>query len=187
VSYGVSIGHTEKWPGTFSLFHETLIHTIREIASWAVATGWKRLIIVNGHCGNDASLRCAVDRLRFDFLNRLHIATLNSWQLTPAIAAQFTADAKDWHANEAETSLMQFLAPDSVRAVPADDPDRTSGCIFPHMVANTSLNGVTGFPSKASAEHGASLFSEMGMALTDIVRRAIRENPPLAWERNFAA
>ncbi len=39
IQYSVSIGHTEKWPGTFAIFHETLINTIREIAQWAVASG----------------------------------------------------------------------------------------------------------------------------------------------------
>src|SRR3954464_458196 len=43
--YTVSIGHTEKWPGTFAVFHETLMETIRSIARWAVATGWQRMLL----------------------------------------------------------------------------------------------------------------------------------------------
>jgi creatinine amidohydrolase/Fe(II)-dependent formamide hydrolase-like protein len=35
----------------FSLRHETFIAAIREIAAWAVATGWKRLLLVNSHFG----------------------------------------------------------------------------------------------------------------------------------------
>ncbi len=190
LSYGVSLGHTEKWPGTFSLYHETLMLLVRDLARWAVTAGWKRLLLVNAHCGNDAALRCAVDRLRFDFPGRLLAATRNTWQLTTAIHEQFTRDAADWHANEAETSLLLFLAPETVhtdRLKEAEDPDRTAGCVFPHMVAHTSLNGVTGLPATATAGRGAALFREMGDALCDLIARAHRDEPPLPWSRTTSA
>ncbi len=190
LNFTVSLGHTEKWPGTFAIFHETLINTVREIARWAVASGWKRLLLVNAHFGNDAPLRCAVDRLRFDFAGRLFVAVRNTWQLTASIAERFTHDAADWHANEAETSLLLFLAPEAVRTErigTADDRDRTTGCVFPHMVAQTSANGVTGTPSLASAERGRALITEIGAALGTLVERARTEQPPLAWERTTTA
>lgn len=183
--FTVSLGHTVKWPGTFALFHETLMHTVREIAHWAANSGWKRLILVNSHYGNDAALRCAVDRLRHDLGTGLLTALRNTWQLTPEISARFTHDASDWHANEAETSLLLFLAPETVlqdRIATADDPDRTAGCIFPHRVANTSLNGVTGKPSLATVEQGALLITAMGEALADVVKAARSEAPPIPWE-----
>lgn len=184
LGYSVSLGHTVKWPGTFSLFHETLMHTVREIARWAADSGWKRLLIVNSHYGNDAALRCAVDRLRHDLGGSLLAATRNTWDLTPETTGRFTHDAADWHANEAETSLMLFLDPSSVvseRMATADDPDRTAGCVFPHRVAHTSLNGVTGQPSLGTAEQGALLISRMGEALADLIHRARAETPPLSW------
>ncbi|WP_156345417.1 creatininase family protein [Verrucomicrobium spinosum] len=184
LGYSVSLGHTVKWPGTFSLFHETLMLTVREIAQWAADTGWNRLLIVNSHYGNDAALRCAVDRLRHDLGGNLLTATRNTWDLTPEIAGRFTHDAADWHANEAETSLMLFLDPAAVvkeRLSTADDPDRTMGCVFPHRVAHTSLNGVTGRPSLGTVEQGALLISRMGDALADLIQKARVEHPPLTW------
>lgn len=184
ISYSVSIGHTEKWPGTFSLTHETFIHAMRELAAWAVATGWKRLLFVNSHFGNDASLRVAVDRLRFDFVGRLQIATRNTFNLTPAIWEYFISDAADLHANKAETDLMLCLAPDDVRMAEAeDDPDRTTETVFNYMVANTSRNGVTGAPSQGTEARGRTLFAEIGEALAAIVRKAQTETPPLEWPR----
>ena len=189
ITYTVSLGHTEKWPGTFALFHETLIATIREIARWAVAAGWDRLLIVNSHFGNDAPLRCAVDRLRFDLVDRFLIATRNTWSLTSEIGAHFSRDATDWHANEAETSLVQFIAPELVRSdfASADDEDRTDGCVFPHMVAHTSSNGVTGYPSQASAARGSILLRKITDALVDLVERCRQEAPPLSWKRTTQA
>ena len=186
----VSLGHTEKWPGTLSLYPETLIAMVREIAHWCFATGWTRLVIVNAHCGNDAALRVAVDRLRFDLVGQLSVATRNTWNLTPEIAAAFTADAQDWHANQAETDLMLFLAPHTVRrdALPtAADPDRTAGCIFPWMVPHTSRNGVTGAPGIGNSTHGELLLTQIGTALATCVTKAQTEAPPLAWSRTTSA
>jgi len=96
-------------------------------------------------------------------------------------AAHFL-DAEDWHANRAETALMQALAPALVREdriAQADDPDRTAGLVFAHPVNRTSRNGVTGTPSQASAAEGAELFAWMVEDLTALVRRGLTETPPL--------
>jgi creatinine amidohydrolase len=190
LAYTVSLGHTEKWPGTFAIFHETLVNTVRDIARWAVATGWKRLLIINSHFGNDAPLRCVVDRLRFELVGRLLVAVRNTWSLTQSIAARFKHDAADWHANEAETSLLLHIAPELVhidRLAGSDDPDRTGGLVFPHMVAHTSANGVTGAPSLASAESGATLLREIRDALAALIECARSEQPPISWDRTTTA
>lgn len=180
LSYGVSVGHTPKWPGTFSVDHETFAATVRQIALWAVNTGWKRLLIVNSHFGNDATLRVVVDRVRTELLGELQIGLKHTYQLTPEIWKYFISDADDLHANCAETDLMLHLAPETVRMDwVEDDPDRTADLVFSYPVSQTSLNGVTGNPSKGSAERGARLFAEMSEALAAILTRAAREAPPL--------
>jgi creatinine amidohydrolase len=184
LNYGVSVGHTEHWPGTLSLFHETLATSVREIARWLVAQGWRRLLLVNSHFGNRATLEIAVDRLRFDYREQLQIGLLNSYTLTPSIGDYFTCDGDDIHANRAETDLMLFLDPDAcdMDAV-ADDPDRTGGKVFSYLVPATSTNGVTGQPSAGRADRGRELLTEMGEALADRVHRARSETAPLDWPR----
>jgi creatinine amidohydrolase len=180
--YTVSQGHTPKWPGTFSLRHETFIAALRELAVWAVAGGWKRLLFVNAHFGNDAPARVAVDQLRLSHLGRLQVGLLHVFQLDGGIWAEYTRDAADLHANAAETSLMLHLHPELVhleRLAESDDPDRTGGTVFSYPVAQTSLNGVTGHPSGASAEQGRLLFEKMTDALCEKLGRAMTEEPPL--------
>ena len=180
--YTVSQGHTPKWPGTFSLRHETFIATLRDIAAWAVATGWKRLLLVNAHFGNDAPARVAVDQLRLAHLGKLQVGLVHVFQLSEAIWECYTSDADDLHANRAETSLMLHLYPNFVhmdRLAESDDPDRTDGTIFSYPVAQTSLNGVTGSPSQATREEGESLFEEMVTALAKKVLAGMDEQPPL--------
>ncbi|MCB1065840.1 MAG: creatininase family protein [Verrucomicrobiae bacterium] len=180
MTYTVSAGHTAKWPGTFSLRHETFIHSILDLVDWMVASGWKRLLVVNSHFGNDAVLRVAIDQLRLRHLNRLQIGMVNTFLLTPSIKAYFFADAEDLHANRAETDLMLHLAPDTVDMTAVeDDPDRTEGKVFSYPVSQTSLNGITGSPSEGTAEQGERLFREMAAALAEKASAALTETPPL--------
>jgi creatinine amidohydrolase len=187
LAFTVSSGHTPKWPGTFSLTHEAFIDTVSGIASWAVQTGWSKLLIVNSHFGNDASLRVAVEKIRLAHLGNLQVGLKHTYQLTESIWDYFISDAEDLHANKAETDLMLHLAPETVRMKAVeDDPDRTGGTVFSYPVAQTSVNGVTGSPSLGSAERGAQLFREMGDALVAILKRAGTEEAPLNrlhWER----
>ena len=92
------------------------------------------------------------------------------------------ADGEDWHANNAETSLMLAVAPELVRpqvARQADDPDRTAELVFSHPVNRTSTNGVTGTPSIASAAQGPRAFEWMVDDLCALIERGLRETPPL--------
>ena len=185
MSYGCSLGHTDRWPGTISLFPETLSLCIREIAGFLIRTGFRRLLIVNSHWGNTSSLRCAIDRIRFDHAGHFQIGLKNSFEFTTSIWAQFIDDGEDFHANRAETALMMFLDPDAVRTDQiADDPDRTPGKVFTYVVPQTSSNGLTGHPSRATAEDGRKLFVEMGDALAGFVASAKTELPPIAWARD---
>ena len=179
LTYTVSVGHTDKWPGTFSLSHETFIATVCEIADWAERTGWKRLLFVNSHFGNDASLRVAVDKVRTSRMGTFQVGMQNTFNLTPGIWAEFISDAEDLHANKSETDLMLHLTPESVDMDAAeDDPDRTVGKVFSYPVAQTSKHGLTGKPSLGSAADGKALFEKMGNALAALLETAKTETPP---------
>lgn len=180
--YTVSQGHTPKWPGTFSLRHGTFISVLRELAAWAVATGWKRLLLVNSHFGNDPPARVAVDQIRLEYIGRLQIGLAHVFKTGAGVWETYTDDADDLHANRAETSLMLHLYPELVdmeRIGTSDDEDRTGGTVFSYPVAQTSLNGVTGKPSDATAEEGEELFGKMVEGLSDLLEKAKIEKPPL--------
>lgn len=180
MAYTSSAGHTAKWPGTFALPHQTFIEACVSLGNWALATGWKRLLFVNAHYGNDAPLRIAVDRLRLEHMGRLQVGLVHTFNVSEEVWAAYVTDAADYHANRAETDLLLYLAPGTVDMRRAeDDPDRTIGTVFSYPVAQTSTNGLTGMPSGATAEAGRKLFIEIGRALTAKVRAALTETPPL--------
>lgn len=180
--YGCSIGHSQRWPGTLALAPKTLIDVVAELGSWAYAAGIRRLVMVNAHVTNAAPLRCALEMLRARH-DDLMVALINTGELSARVRARHFEDAADWHANEAESSLMLAVAPALARPerfADADDPDRTGGCVFAHPVNRTSSNGVTGTPSAADAGRGRELFGWMVEDLAERVARARSETPPLA-------
>lgn len=179
--YGCSVGHSRRWPGTIALAPKTLIDVVFDMGSWAYHSGVRRLFIVNTHVTNAAPLRCALEMLRSEF-DDLMVAVFHSATLSERVRVAHFADGEDWHANDAETSLMMAVAPEMVveSAVSgADDPDRTEGLVFSHPVNRTSTNGVTGSPSLAAPEKGNQLFDWMVEDLSALVMKGLQEKPPL--------
>ena len=179
--YGCSLGHSRRWPGTLALQPTTLIELVKQIGDWAYHSGVRRLFMVNTHVTNAAPLRCALEMLRSEH-DDLLVALFNSATLSPRVREFHFADGDDWHANDAETSLMLAVAPDMVREpllAAADDPDRTDGLVFAHPVNRTSRNGVTGAPSQASADKGRLWFEWMVDDLAALIERGMTETPPL--------
>lgn len=186
--YGCSVGHSKRWPGTIALNPKTLIDVISDIGDWVKASGIRRLVLINGHVTNAAPLRCALEILRARH-DDLMIALVHTAQISERVKKAHHDDAEDWHANHAETALMMALHPQIVREdklQQADDPDRTDGCVFSHPVNRTSLNGVTGNPSSATAAAGEKLFGWMCEDLTALLNKAVNEEPPLNQSYNHS-
>lgn len=179
--YGCSLGHSQRWPGTLALQPKTLIDVVKQIGDWVWLSGFRRLFIVNSHVTNHAPLRCALEMLRAEH-DGFQVALTNTAGISERVRARHAEDADDWHANEAETSLLMAIEPGMTRPerfAEADDPDRTAGCVFAHPVNRTSTNGVTGFPSRASRKKGEQLFAWMVEDLAEAVVRGLTEQAPL--------
>jgi creatinine amidohydrolase len=181
IAFGASYFHGTELAGTVAASGEETAGAAYRVARACVDSGIRRVLFVNGHVGNAAPLWIACDRFRREFAEA-HIGVMQWWDLTAGIAERATADAVDWHANAAETSIMLTLRPELVdidRLAEADDPDRTEGVVFRYPVHRVSKNGVTGYPSRASKEFGAELWRDIVTASRDLVSRAHQERPPL--------
>jgi creatinine amidohydrolase len=176
--YGCSLGHTDRWPGTLSLHPSTMIAVVAEVGRWAHASGFRKLVLVNGHATNGPPCESAILQLRHE-LPDLRPRFVSIFQLTPEIAARYCEDAPDFHANEAETSLLLHLAESNVRRERiVDEPDRTVGRVLSYAMPAVTRSGVVGAPSTASAERGAELFEQLVEALAELLRRARAEDDP---------
>lgn len=181
LAFGASQFHGTELAGTIACSgHDTAAAALR-VAEACADSGARRVLFVNGHVGNAAPLWIACDDFRHRFPDS-GIGVMQWWDLTPDIARRATADAVDWHANAAETSLMLVLRPELVdveRMRTADDPDRTAGVVFRYPVQHVSTNGVTGHPSRASKAFGLELWDDVVAAAREMVVAAHDEVPPL--------
>ena len=181
VPIGCSYGHGHQLPGTLSLTPEGLADVVQQAVEWAALSGLKRMLLVNAHFGNHASLMVATDRIRLERPD-LRTGVVGWWAADPEVAAETARDGEDIHANRTETSLMLAVAPELVRMdrlSSSDDPDRTGGLVFRYTATSLSTNGVTGRPSEASAELGQRLLERTVTAISDLVERGRAEEPPL--------
>ena len=155
--FGAS-GEHQGFPGTTSIGHEVLksvlIEVVRSMSLWA-----GRIIFVNAHGGNVASLEFAVSQM----IEEKHVV---AWVPCSTIGG-------DSHAGRTETSLMLHIAPHSVdlaRAVVGNTEPLRS--ILPSLgrngVKSVSASGILGDPTGASASEGILLLDAM---ITDVTQR----------------
>jgi creatinine amidohydrolase/Fe(II)-dependent formamide hydrolase-like protein len=181
IPVGCSLGHGTTFPGTLSLFPDELAGLAIRYAEWSAVSSLKRLIFVNAHMGNVASLSAATDRLRF-LRPDLKCTWIDWWRVSPEVAAAVAVDGQDIHANCAETSIVLHLWPDIVdhdAMLTADDADRTSDLTFRYTAEALSRNGVTGRPSEATASLGEALFTAIVDVVVAKVLAGRDEEPPL--------
>lgn len=156
IAYGAS-GEHEGFAGTVSLGHEALNSLLLEYGRSACR--WAgRVLFVNGHGGNVATLRAAVTRLRYE-------ARDVAWY--PCVFP-----GADAHAGHTETSILLHLSPDLVRGNALEQGNDSPiteliGALREGGVAAVSANGVLGDPRGSTAAHGAKL-------VTDAVRELVR-------------
>jgi creatinine amidohydrolase len=178
IPYGISLGHTSRWPGTVSLHPQTLTQVVIEIARWVMASGFSKLIMLNGNGPNAPALECARIQLRYEF-PRCRFRVLSLFDCSARVQRHYFSDAADIHANRGETSLLMHVRPAAVRPDAAvDEEDVTPGKIFSYDMPSTTASGVVGRPSLASPQDGARLSQMLVEDLSAIVQAALIEPWP---------
>lgn len=156
IPFGVQTGQREL-PLCINLNPTTQLAILRDIADTLVRSGVPKLVIVNGHGGND--FRWMIRELQGAV--PLLIAQVNWWQCADAKA--FFDEPGD-HAGELETAVLMHLAPELVRPLTEAGPGtarpftirgfREGWAWTPrHWVRVTDDTGV-GNPRAATADKG---------------------------------
>ena len=169
LSYGTSNEHL-GWTGTVSLDTTTLLAVCRDVARSVRASGFTRLVFVNGHGGQTHLLSMVAREIRIEF--GLHVVNVMPGQLGKPEGV-LVSDA-EWgiHAGELETSMMLHVAPDLVDMNVAVAGGRAAHDLFaasplltiedgisPAWITDdiSPVNGVIGDPRHASAEIGRAV------------------------------
>jgi creatinine amidohydrolase len=189
LSFGSS-DHHMAFAGTLSLTAGTFLAVVGELCGNLAQHGFRRLLVVNGHGGNSALVREAVQQLA----NRTAVlaAAADYWVL----AEDTTSRVRDSppggmaHACEFETSLMLHLRPESVRRelvrreIPeprfaSERLDLTSSATVAAgwRTDELSSSGVLGAPDLANADKGEQLFEACVQGLAHLIAE-LRDAPP---------
>ncbi|MGU3293495.1 mycofactocin biosynthesis peptidyl-dipeptidase MftE [Williamsia sp. M5A3_1d] len=160
LAYGAS-GEHEDFPGTVSIGHEALRQVLveygRSACRWAA-----RIVFVNGHGGNVATLVDAVGLLRAEGRDVV-------WFPCTVVGA-------DAHAGATETALLLHISPETVRsdAIAVGNTGAVTD-LMPRLRASgvraVSPNGVLGDPGRGDPEDGRAHLDAMSTRLADAMRR----------------
>lgn len=179
-SFGFS-PHHRAWPGTITLSLETFVGLVIDVVESLHRTGFKRILIVNGHGGNQGPLTSACTALaargvEVGFVNYM-APGLKKWlEVLPGAARGV------FHACAYETSLQLALRPAEVERISAKvaalpprldpsyaagnapDPIKAAGAYFAPIFAAGDV-GYVGDPAASTVAAGEALIEATVAAL----------------------
>jgi creatinine amidohydrolase len=159
----VSCSHEHHaWRATVSVPSAALAAYVGAICDSVTASGFRSLVLVNGHGGNYV-LANLVQETNASGRRMALFPAREDWRQARADAHPDSTDHEDMHAGELETSILLHAAPDLVRAgYQSGDhlADDRRDLLTTGMSAYTA-SGIIGKPSRASAEKGKALLASL--------------------------
>lgn len=158
----ISVGNchsvTFAFPGTMSLSPHTLTLVIEDYLKSLYKHGFRKFLFVNGHGGNVAPIRCAIDEVAPIFKNSRF--AVGSWWRFPELAELYDNAG---HAGRGEVSMMLYLAPELVKPENfTEEKIKYPGYFVSEDLVFDEITktGIIADNQKGSAELGRKLFEK---------------------------
>jgi creatinine amidohydrolase len=160
---------------TITMRTATQYHVMRDIAYSLVRQGIDRLVILNGHGGNEFSAMIRDIMIEYP----IFIVRINGYHVDPS-AMSVLENRNGDHANEMETSLMMYLKPEWCGPIETAADGAVTPSKLPKLTANpatwyprhwkilTASTGV-GDPRKGTAAKGEHIYKAQIAALAPIL------------------
>ena len=184
VPFGVNTGQREV-PFCLNMMPSTQAAVIRDLLPSLQDHGIRKLVILNGHGGND--FRQIIRELQPS--TRTVLSQVNWYQVVPA--ARFFAEPGD-HAGELETSMMQHLSAAMVRPLETAGPGkarihrvagfREGWAWMPRQWVKVTDDTGVGNPSASTAEKGAAYFEAVTEAIGAFLHELAAADPGELYE-----
>jgi creatinine amidohydrolase len=173
--------HHMDFPGTLSAEPRVYLDLLSGLMENFITHGFRRLLILNGHGGNDVPGKQATFELRQRYRDRKDLLLLfcTYWNLDPAAHTSHPGlqQKQMGHACEWETSMVLRLAPHLVKDHTSVPPQEFGNAFEPGSRAWTmrdrSEHGHVGDPREASAEKGEALFRTFSRGTVSLIERMI--------------
>jgi creatinine amidohydrolase len=170
---------------TISFRTSTALAILTDVARSLSAQGIDRLVVLNGHGGNDFKPLIRDVQKQFGML----IVLVNFFQIRPEVLAKIFDEPGD-HAGEMETSLILHLRPDWVNMKAAGSGSRVpfaieglrqDGVWTPRPWSATHPDTGAGNPALASADKGRQYFDLISSEISKVLislSQAKKGQPP---------
>lgn len=174
VWFGVSDEHMD-YAGTVTLSPTTLCNLLVDIVLSLKASGYKDIVILNGHGSNEDTLHLVKEQVEDKAGQELKLLVLSYWDKLPGKERK-QLSSLEWglHANEFETSIISSIYPSMVKKMkgiknfPELSPVQKSQLneiLFRDLIKGS--NGVWGDPTQASIKKGSALMALIELTLTN--------------------
>lgn len=167
--YGMSMHHS-SYPGTISLKPSVMISIIESIVLSLLNQGFGKILFLNAHGGNKASIQVALMNLSVKLKN-IRVKIVNIWEL-PVIAEflkKIFNGRNGIHGSPGETSVMLYLNPDTVRLSTSIkyDVSKVSDVLNPEEIREIFPSGLMNSdPTTASAKYGKIIVNKVIEVIT---------------------
>lgn len=188
VPYAACPGQTRPWPGTIAIRPEVAVGYLGDVIEGIVATGFTRLLVVNGHDANMSTVRAAMEWV--SGRRRASLLLVNWFQLvTPAETTELYGERPArGHGGAYETSGVLGFDPGAVRLGAAPDlpPKPKLPVPHPYVLIESRPNpweGWSGHVSMASEAIGQRVRELAGARLRETVAAWVAAPLPDAPDR----
>ncbi len=169
ITYGVSFEHAPFF--NLSISHKTLQQLLLEICVSLGKNRIRKIIILNGHHGNQVALNALADKVTKISRGDVKVFVFSYWHFM---------DAEFDHAGFVETSLMLATSNKAkmklakkgliTDKMSKEQKRRISKLASVHFIKATK-NGVWGDPTRATKRHGEQILSQITQNITKIVSK----------------
>jgi creatinine amidohydrolase len=182
ISVGMAVHHM-RFPGTMTLRPSTLVMVIRDSVLSLAEHGFERILFLNGHGGNIATIEAAFYEtyaaLAAEGRTNVRCRLRNWWnnESTPALSRELYGGAEGSHATPSEVAVTQYLFPDHVKRVPLDPPVAPSSHFYDAADFRRRFpDGRVGSnPGLATPEHGRRIYEGAVAGLAEVYRGFLAE------------
>ena len=182
---GLSPEHA-SFAGTLSLRPETALALWQDIAAGVTATGVQKLLIFNSHGGNVGLMDVAARQIRAQHGMAVWHSSWFNLPLDAATQAPFSAAEQRFgiHAGQAETALMQHIAPHLLDMAAAQNFASASQARAQHypilgdgksaklgwLMQDYNPQGAAGNAAAATAQQGQALLADASAKLVQMLQ-----------------
>ncbi len=175
LSYGMSQFHL-GFSGTVSLRPSTLAALVHDVIASLAATGFTRIYFLNGHGGNVAPIRCAVQEFYAarslagaQHPSAAHCRLKSWWELPTAdrLRKSLYGDREGYHATPSELAITMAAHADSIAPFEREAPPAPAADVLAHAGDNyyDAADYRARFPDGRAISHSALATPDAGERL----------------------